>query len=61
MYSYRAVSERAGEFARSFRRSHSGIDLADFLIAATADVLGARLLTRNARHFPMFAGLESPY
>jgi predicted nucleic acid-binding protein len=33
----------------------------DHLIAATALVLDAELLTMNVRHFPMLAGLSAPY
>lgn len=55
------VARRAGELRREFRRSHSDIDTADYLIAATADVLGARLATLNVKHFPMFPGLEPPF
>lgn len=55
------VSDRMGELARAWRRSHAGIDIADYAIAATAQLIGARLLTRNVRHFPMFDGLVSPY
>lgn len=52
------VATRAGEWARSFRRSHEGISSIDYLIAATAEVHGADLFTRNVKHFPMFPGLE---
>lgn len=55
------VTRAAAHFARSFRRSHSGIDTADYLIAATASLLDAPLLTANLRHFPMLEGLERPY
>lgn len=55
------VAEKAGELGRSWLPSHRGIDGADLAIAATALLLGARLLTMNVRHFPMFAGLEQPY
>jgi predicted nucleic acid-binding protein len=55
------VSRQAGAYARSYRRSHSGIGAVDYLIAATASVLGAGLLTVNVRHFPMFEDLEAPY
>ncbi|GAA1097327.1 hypothetical protein GCM10009648_40710 [Tsukamurella spumae] len=47
--------------ARRYRASHSGIDIADYLIAATATAAGAELWTRNIKHFPMFERLESPY
>lgn len=55
------VSRAAGELAQRHRRSHSGIDDADYLIAATALLLEADLLTTNVRHFPMIRGLESAY
>lgn len=51
----------AGEYARSYRRSHSGIGVVDYLIAGTASALQADLLTTNVRHFPMFQDLEAPY
>ena len=56
-----AIATRAGALARHFRRTHPGIGLADYLIAATAQLLGAELWTQNPRHFPMFEGLEPPY
>jgi predicted nucleic acid-binding protein len=55
------VARTAGELARKHRRAHSGIDDADYLIAATALLLDADLLTTNVRHFPMLSGLEPPY
>lgn len=56
-----AIARRAAAYAREYRTSHSGIDDADYLIAATADVVQADLLSRNLRHFPMFADLSTPY
>ena len=55
------VARRAGEFVRQYRRSHSGIGLADYLIAATAELRGQQLATLNVRHFPMFADLRPPF
>ncbi len=55
------VARAAGSLAQRHRRAHSGIDDADYLIAATAFLLDAELLTTNVRHFPMIAGLESAY
>jgi predicted nucleic acid-binding protein len=55
------VARAAGSLAKRHRRSHSGIDDADYLIAATALLLDAELLTTNVRHFPMIAGLEAAY
>ena len=55
------VARAAGSLAQAHRRSHSGIDDADYLIAATALLLEADLLTTNVRHFPMFGGLHAAY
>ena len=55
------ITRTAGALAQRLRRSHSGIDDADFLIAATAMALEADLLTTNVRHFPMVKGLRAPY
>ena len=55
------VADAAGEYARRFLRSHPGIDTVDYLVAAAATTIGARLLTLNVRHFPMFEGLEPAY
>ena len=55
------VARLAGQLARRFRRSHAGIDAADYLIAATAQLLGADLLTTNVRHFPMLERLRPAY
>jgi predicted nucleic acid-binding protein len=56
-----AVARRAGRQLRQFRSSHSGIDLADYLIGATAEEEGASLVTLNVKHFPMFNGLRPPW
>ena len=55
------VAEEAGALGREWLASHHTIDSADLAIAATAIRTGSRLLTRNVRRFPMFAGLEAPY
>lgn len=55
------VAEKAGELGRAWLPSHGGIDTADLVVAATALLLGARLLTLNVRHFPMFQELTPPY
>jgi predicted nucleic acid-binding protein len=55
------VSRRAGELGRHYRRSHPGLSIVDFVIAATAQLLEAELATGNVRHYPMFAGLVPPY
>ena len=55
------IARRGGEFARSYRRSHSCIGAVDYLLAGTAAALGAELVTLNVKHFPMFEGLTAPY
>jgi predicted nucleic acid-binding protein len=55
------VAELAGSLGRAWLPSHNGIDAADFIIAATATLLGAELLTLNVKHFPMFPDLRRPY
>ena len=55
------IARLAGSMAAHFRMAHSGIDAIDYLIAATAMVVGADLLTTNVRHFPMISGLRPPY
>ena len=55
------VSRRAAALSRAFNASHSGIDVADYIVAATALEFGTRLLTRNVRHFPMLEGLRPAY
>lgn len=52
---------RAGEHLRRFRRSHAGIDLVDYGIAAIAEAYDVPLLTWNTRHFPMFKGLKPAF
>jgi predicted nucleic acid-binding protein len=56
-----AIALRAGQMLRTYRRSHPGIDLVDYAVAATAELHAARLATLNLRHFPMIADLEPPY
>lgn len=55
------IADLAGDLARRYRRSHQGVDVVDFVIAATATSLDAQLWTRNLKHFPMFPGLAAPY
>ena len=52
------VARTAGLLARRYRAKFSGID---YLVAASAIVAGAELLTTNVRQYPMLDGLESPY
>ncbi len=55
------IAEEAGSLGRRWLPSHHTIDSADLAIAATAIRTGTELLTRNVRHFPMFADLQAPY
>jgi hypothetical protein len=55
------VAEEAGALGRQWLPSHHTIDSADLAIAATVILNRSSLLTRNIRHFPMFADLNLPY
>ncbi|MPZ91965.1 MAG: PIN domain-containing protein [Actinobacteria bacterium] len=55
------IAELAGELARAHLSSHPGIDPVDYVIAATCEHLGAKLWTRNSKHFPMLGDLPDPY
>jgi len=54
------VAKKGGLYRREYLRSHS-TGLADALIAASAESIGALLVTFNARHYPMFDHVEVPY
>lgn len=56
-----SIARRAGEHLRRFRRSHPGIDLVDYVIAATAEAHETSLVTLNVKHFPMFSGLAKAF
>lgn len=47
-----AIARRAAAYLRQYRRSHA-LELGDALIAATAAVTEATLVTRNRKHYPM--------
>jgi len=55
------VANHAGALARQYPRPGIRFAIADYLIAATAQLLDLPLLTRNVRHFPMFSDLQAPY
>jgi predicted nucleic acid-binding protein len=55
------IAERAGGLANRHLRSHPGVDLVDYVMAATREELDVPLWTTNARHFPMIPGLTPPY
>lgn len=46
------VARIAGRYLNQFGKS-SAMDLGDAVIAATAEVYDAELITRNVRHYPM--------
>ncbi len=48
----REISTKGGLYRRDYRKSHN-IGLGDALIAATAEIRHAGLVTLNAKHFPM--------
>ena len=56
----RDIAVQAGLFRRDYGRSH-GTGLVDAVIAASALASRSHLVTLNARHFPMLAGLIVPY
>ena len=56
----RPVAEAAGIAMRHYKGSHA-LELADALIAATAEHHGLRLATLNVKHFPMFPKLKPAY
>jgi predicted nucleic acid-binding protein len=56
-----SVSEAAGALGRRYLRSHSGIEVADLIVAALTQQLDADLKTTNVKHFPMFKDLKAPY
>ena len=55
------IARRAGELGRRWDRHRPGISLADLVIAATVEQVGAEFATTNVRQFPMFAKLQPPY
>lgn len=57
----REIADRAGELQRRYRRSHTGISTADYLVAATALVRELPLATLNVKDFPMVQGLRPAF
>jgi len=56
-----SIAKIAGSYLNQFAESHH-IELADALIAATARVLNATLVTRNLKHYPMTdIAIRKPY
>jgi predicted nucleic acid-binding protein len=56
----REIAAKGGLYVRQYSKSHA-VGLADGLIAATADAVGATLVTLNMKHFPMLVDVRRPY
>ena len=54
------IAKQGGRYRYQYAKSH-GTGLMDALIAATAEIVSASLVTFNRRHFPMIANLQVPY
>jgi hypothetical protein len=55
------IARVAGQYLNEHRQKYQ-IELADALIAATASVVGAELVTRNVKHYPMRdVNITTPY
>ncbi len=54
------IAMLGGLFRRQYLKSHR-LDVADAIIAATADREKVKLVTLNRKHFPMFNDLITPY
>jgi len=54
------IASRAGMIRRDFGKSH-GTGLADAIIAATAEIHHASLVTLNSKHFQMIKDIVIPY
>jgi predicted nucleic acid-binding protein len=48
-----ATAREAGLYANSFSKAFQGVSLEDYLLAASARVLGCPLWTLNKKHYPM--------
>lgn len=55
-----AIASVGGLRRRDYGKSH-GVGLADAIIAATAEVKQAELVTLNKKHFPMLENVIVPY
>ncbi len=54
------IAVTGGLYRRDYSKSHS-TGLADALIAATAKIRNAELVTLNRKHFPMLSNVIVPY
>ena len=55
-----AIAVKGGLYRRDYRKSHN-VGLADAIIAASAELKNAMLVTLNKKHFPMLANIVVPY
>jgi predicted nucleic acid-binding protein len=55
------ISRVAGDLASDRPAGRHGVGAVDYLIAATAMVIGAELVTTNPRRFPMLSELKPAY
>jgi len=53
----KSISERAFELMRKFRSSH-GVEINDMLIAATSMETGAKMISKNQKHYQFLPGLD---
>ncbi len=54
------IAIKGGLYRRDYGKSH-GTGLADAIVAATAEVRQAELVTLNKKHFPMLVTVNVPY
>ena len=54
------IAKAGGLYRNQYKPGH-GTGLADALIAASAQEVGAQVVTLNTRHFPMFNDVIQPY
>ncbi len=55
-----SIAQSGGLYRRDYGKSH-GVGLADAIIAATSDSQHAKLVTLNAKYFPMLNNVHVPY
>ena len=53
----KSISERAYDLMKKFRSSH-GVEINDMLIAATAIETGAKMISKNQKHYQFLPGLN---
>jgi predicted nucleic acid-binding protein len=53
----KSISKRAFDLMKKFRSSH-GVEINDMLIAATAVEIGAKMISKNQKHYQFIPGLD---